>query len=585
MSHPHPPPTNLAPDQELANSYNFAVTARERLCALRAQEAAAATALIVWLPNYKARAAAITAQASALGHGDIATERLTAVMTAFSALREEARVMQGEYSALQQTIHTLETAITTHNSALPAVRAFPEILCAIFRETSQRQRSVHGHSVPMAPWWLTHICQCWRAVARGYGYLWSHIQIDTTRIARGTQRSCFPLAALESQLELSADFPLNISFQSYIYHARDDTVLLRPLARYSNRWERLHISASILHVIPEIQGNLAKLQYLHVVNPQSHREYPPNTENIRMFTIAPQLREALLPRSPVLSVPWHQLTRVGIEGGMQSLLEILPQLHHVTDCDLAVHVGDITPASDPIVMLQRLQRLVLMEDRVSRFLETPNLESLEVVFRFAAVPEFLSRSGCHLKTLKLRWFFSEMAAFGDLLRGIPTLTHLELDLCHPGGAPSKKELTRIPQQFDVLKATSNSTALCPALTSLSVRLPDNAGRQILIVGHRSLCEMVESRWNLPTSMRSLARVYITPEGLTSYSVWQRFQAMRRAGMDVNRLWHNGDEDDETQSGSVWQRFQAMRHTGMDVNEFWYDRDEAQAAIPYDSDSD
>ncbi|KAJ7915154.1 hypothetical protein B0H13DRAFT_2658936 [Mycena leptocephala] len=538
-------------------------------------------------PQLSSEGGAITAQASALGLGDITTfsERLATVTTAFSALQEEAHVMQREYSTLQQEIHVLETTITAHNSALPAVRAFPEILCVIFRETSRRPRSVHGHTVPMAPWWLTHICQRWRAVARGYGYLWSHIEIDTTRIARGTQQICFPLAALESQLELSADFPLDISFQSHIYHAHDDTVLLQPLARHSNRWERLHISASMLPAIPEIRGNLAKLQYLHVVNPRSNREYPPNTDNIMMFAIAPQLREALLPRSPVLSVPWHQLTRVGVESGTQSLLELLPQLHHVTDCDLAVHAGDITSASDPIVILRRLRRLVLMDDRVSRFLETPNLESLEVVLHFAAVPDFLSRSGCHLKILKLRWCFSEMAAFGDVLRGIPTLTHLELNLFHPRGSPSKTELSRIPPQFDVLKATSNSTALCPALNSLSVRLPDNAGRQILIVGHRSLCEMVESRWNLPTSMRSLTRVYITPEGLASYSVWQRFQAMRRAGMDVNGLWHDGDEDDETQSDSVWQRFQAMRRAGMDIDELWYDRDEAEAAIPYDSDSD
>ncbi|KAJ7830491.1 hypothetical protein B0H13DRAFT_1906495 [Mycena leptocephala] len=530
--HPHPPTTNLAPDQkQVANSYDFAVTARERLSALRAQEAAAATALIVWLPSYRARAAAITAQASALGLGDITTfsERLATVTTAFSALQEEAHVMQREYSTLQQEIHVWKRPSPHTTQPYPLDRHHP------------------------------------------------HCSRHATNL--------LPLAALESQLELSADFPLDISFQSHIYHAHDDTVLLQPLARHSNRWERLHISASMLPAIPEIRGNLAKLQYLHVVNPRSNREYPPNTDNIMMFAIAPQLREALLPRSPVLSVPWHQLTRVGVESGTQSLLELLPQLHHVTDCDLAVHAGDITSASDPIVILRRLRRLVLMDDRVSRFLETPNLESLEVVLHFAAVPDFLSRSGCHLKILKLRWCFSEMAAFGDVLRGIPTLTHLELNLFHPRGSPSKTELSRIPPQFDVLKATSNSTALCPALNSLSVRLPDNAGRQILIVGHRSLCEMVESRWNLPTSMRSLTRVYITPEGLASYSVWQRFQAMRRAGMDVNGLWHDGDEDDETQSDSVWQRFQAMRRAGMDIDELWYDRDEAEAAIPYDSDSD
>ncbi|KAJ6528147.1 hypothetical protein B0H19DRAFT_1334366 [Mycena capillaripes] len=195
--HSHPPTTNLAPNP-LANSYDVAVTARARLCTLRSQEAAAATALILWLPCYQARAAAITAQASALGLGDIATvsERLATVTTAFSALQEEAHIMQGEYSALQQTIHALETTITAHNSALPAVRAFPEILCAIFRGTSRRPRSVHGHSVPMAPWWLTHICQRWRAVARRYGYLWSHIQIVLPRL-RKSSRDLLSRLALE----------------------------------------------------------------------------------------------------------------------------------------------------------------------------------------------------------------------------------------------------------------------------------------------------------------------------------------------------------------------------------------------------
>jgi hypothetical protein len=62
---------------------------------------------------------------------------------------------------------------------------------------------------------------------------------------------------------------------------------------------------------------------------------------------------------------------------------------------------------------------------------------------------------------------------------------------------------------------------------------------------------VESRWNLPTSKRSLMHVHIDLVDFVPTSVRQRFDAMRRAGLDVNKLftWADDDSDEEIQSES------------------------------------
>jgi hypothetical protein len=189
----------------------------------------------------------------------------------------------------------------------------------------------------------------------------------------------------------------------------------RALVRHSNRWGRLYISATVLPAIwGEIRGNLAKLHHLQIT-PYT-QEYPTEFRNI--FTGAPQLREALQPHSSVFSLPWHQLTRLRVESEAEYLLETLPKLHDIVHCEITV-VGDETSIPLPSVsnvVLPHLQRLVLHDDWFSRFLETPKLESLEVHWsiEFDSVPQFLRRSKCPLKALKLECCFSELAAFREL---------------------------------------------------------------------------------------------------------------------------------------------------------------------------
>ncbi|KAJ7088947.1 hypothetical protein C8R44DRAFT_861534 [Mycena epipterygia] len=541
MSDPHHPHEAQALLQNSdPTTQNFVATVRERLDALRAQEAALNSrraGLLALGTSLMADASALHAQ-----HHDMTASlqaRLTALITEMSAFQEEAKE---ENSSLQENLRTLEQNIRAHNSILPAVRTPPEILCEIFRWTSPYNcmRKVDVYRVPTAPWWLTHICQHWRAAARGDGYLWCHIVIDTTRAPHGMRESCYPLAALETQLELSATVPLDISFYSRSYH-NHDVALLWALVRHSNRWERLYISASALPAISRnITGNLAQLHHLQIT--PSTQEYPTEFRNI--FIGAPQLREALLPGLPVFSLPWHQLTRLRVESEAESLLEILPKLHNIVNCEITV-IGDDTSmpsASDTNVVLPHIQQLVLDVGWFSRFLETPKLESLGVSWSIDSVPQFLRRSQCHLKALKLHSSFSKLATLRELLRCVPTLSHLELDFCIDGDTPSEAQHALIRQYFHAMKAIGSSTPLCPKPTSMDVIFPGDMTPKPVAEGYESCCEMVESRWNLPTSMRSLMRVHIFPDEFVSYSVRHRFDAMRRAGLDVNRLYTR-DEDE------------------------------------------
>ncbi|KAJ6527154.1 hypothetical protein B0H19DRAFT_1196563 [Mycena capillaripes] len=551
MSDLHHPEAQALLQNSHPTTQSFVATARERLNALRTQEAS----LNARMADLLARVTPLVAEASALyapHHGMTASSqaRLIALMNEASTFQEEAHVMQEENSSLRKNICALDRRISAHNSALPAVRTPPEILCEIFRWISPHMRTVGLYQrVATAPWRLSHICQHWRAAARGDGYLWCHIVIDTSLVPHGTLESSYPLAALETQLVLSATVPLDISFHTHSYHPHD-VALLRALVRHSNRWGRLYISATVLPAISgKIRGHLAKLHHLQITS--YTQEYPAEFRNI--FTGAPQLREALLPHSPVFSLPWHQLTRLRVESEAEYLLEILPKLHDIVHCEITVVRDETSIPSARNVVLPHLRRLVLHNDWFLCFLETPKLESLELDWsiEFDSVPPFLRRSKCPLKALKLKSCFSELAAFRELLRHVPTLSHLELDFSIEGDNPSEAEQALIPQYFRAMKATGSSTPLCPKLTSIDVEFPSVMTPESLAEGYESLCEMVESRWNLPPSMCSLMHVHISLVEFVSTSVRQRFDAMRRAGLDVSKLltWDDDDSDEEIEPDS------------------------------------
>ncbi|KAJ7802630.1 hypothetical protein B0H13DRAFT_2297197 [Mycena leptocephala] len=299
-----------------------------------------------------------------------------------------------------------------------------------------------------------------------------------------------------------------------------------------------------------------QLVAMDLLVPRHHSIYAGVSPRIsRYFHWAPQLREALLPRLPTFFLPWHQLTRLRVESNPEHLLETLPKLHGIVHCDIRV-VDSIPSPSGSNVVLPHLKQLVLNDGSFLHCLKTPKLESLEVHWSDDSVPQFFRGSQCPLNTMKLHCSscYPALDAFHELLRHVPNLLHLELDFRIDGDAASEEEQALIPQYFHAMKAAGSSTPLCPKLTSMEVVFP-NCGtpQEAVATGYESLCEMVESRWNLPTHTRSLMHVDIDLVDVVSTLVRQRFDAMRRAGLDVNKVftWDDDedDEDEEIQSDS------------------------------------
>ncbi|KAF8150368.1 hypothetical protein K438DRAFT_1865707 [Mycena galopus ATCC 62051] len=394
-------------------------------------------------------------------------------------------------------------------SVLSAVHHTPaELLCEIFYWTSPHDciRTVHAKEVPTAPWWLTHICHDWRTVAHGYG---------------GALSLCYPLAALEAQLALSAEVPLDVSFSSGLYPQPTDVIaLLQALVHHSNRWERFFFSTSgmpsVLAALSGVRGNIALLHHLNLATHSD--EWP--TELRDIFAAAPQLREVLFLRPPVISIPWHQLTQLWVESESEFLLQNLRKAPNLIDCDLTVLRGAGISHTDTIVVLPNLRKLVVQNSWIARFLEASNLESLEVRGNFDEVPGFLRRSECHLQTLELSYCMSQSAVFIDLLRQVPTLRHLELDFDRDDVLLPEEDRGLIPQYLLAMKATSESY-LCPKLTSINVGFPPN---QTAAGDYEALCDMMESRWNASPSLIDVSLYPIT----VPLSVWDRLKAMRNA---------------------------------------------------------
>ncbi|KAJ7871858.1 hypothetical protein B0H14DRAFT_2570584 [Mycena olivaceomarginata] len=196
-----------------------------------------------------------------------------------------------------------------------------EILCEIFSWTLPHEwvRTVISKAVPTAPWRLTHVCRKWRDAARGCANLWSCIRIDSWAANRNTTFStCYPLAALETQLELSSGVPLDVGFFTRCPNLElPEIPLFEALVLHSNRWERLKIYPGTFCALSGIKGQLALLHRLEI--PSGFSEWPDKIAGV--FAVAPRLREVVLSDenfdnySPDISLPCVTRTSSGSNSG------------------------------------------------------------------------------------------------------------------------------------------------------------------------------------------------------------------------------------------------------------------------------
>ncbi|KAJ7354402.1 hypothetical protein DFH08DRAFT_44195 [Mycena albidolilacea] len=506
------------------------------------------------MANFHAERADLFAERAALHTKAAALHtKLVGLQTKKTVLMAEQAATLRETTAVELAIGILDERIRTDNRLSSLLRRTPaEILCEIFQWTLPQEytRTVRSRVVPTAPWRLTHICRAWRAAAQGDTRLWSHIRIDTRpsyprydpwSISGSVPALEYPLAALEKQIQLSANALLSVDFRLGVPVPDPQHViqLLSLLVRKSNRWLQLNLGwakdTGVIQALSEIKGHLAQLRHLRLDRQKGDNfetsEWPTELQDI--FAVAPRLREALLADesvtdSPRISISWQQLTKLNIRCTPGLLCEILLQAVNLVDCQMQVSDPDTTSSfSDTIVVLPNLRRLSSWwSDWYASCLEAPNLEYLDVTFEIGNLATFLNRSQCELRTLKLDYCTGTPAAVVTLLQHVPRLSHFEISTEYDAEVYYNLLRGILP----AMRASGTSTDLCPRLSSIHIALFDHEDETRDL--DDSLCDMIESRWNLPPGLRSLQCVRITP-GAFYPSVWERFEALRYAGLDLS----------------------------------------------------
>ncbi|KAK7062453.1 hypothetical protein R3P38DRAFT_2494623 [Favolaschia claudopus] len=424
-----------------------------------------------------------------------------------------------------------------------------EILSEIFRFTLSPgyTRKVNRRDTPIAPWRLGHVSRYWRDTAQTDPALWCEIVVDCRlQYVRHENEHCddimhrcrpsieYPLDALQRQIHLSKQSSLSVNIHlaptspQELHHLKATFNLL--LAQ-SRRWMRLTLEdeergshSDIFNLLSGACGHLDRFQYL-CVEEWGTSQWSPELSNT--FLVAPNLRQVSLHRhlridnhSSAPCIPWCQLTSLRINAAASFLQKMLKSSENLVD--LALDSDDFTGGTEtghtcsPWV-LPRLRRLSLHgEVFLVESLSAPTLEYLELNSHLKLLCPFIIRD------------LRELPAIVALLQSTPHLSHLELEYDDFGGRCFDRYTKLLEGLLRALTVIGDST-LCPKLSSFQF---DTADMELEI--SNVLCTMLESRWSLPTHLRSLQHVLI-PEMYTFDPNWDRLAALRADGMDIEEL--------------------------------------------------
>ncbi|KAK7038610.1 hypothetical protein R3P38DRAFT_3350585 [Favolaschia claudopus] len=483
-----------------------------------------------------------------------------------------ARNVQRQIDTVKDRIDRLQRRILALTSILSPIRRFPaEILCGIFHFWLAAEPPYllyyRYRRLPTLPWSLTHVCQYWRAAARGDPSLWSHIRIDAGTVNRGNF-----LVALEAQLELTLQTPLRLELLDVTDASRseywDEDFRYRPnatmhtfagilctLVSHSNRWQTLTLCipspdeySLVIPILASIKGHLDCLKSLRIEGQMML--WPKELENL--FEETPNLQEALLSQSmhgleqdrpyPPFGIAWSHLTCLEIYASTAVSLGILHQTADLEELVVGACDSDDQPPLIDNVVLRNLRRLFLAGTEIVQYLTTPALEYLDLIhgnITILYIADLLLRSKCQLRSLALTSPHGEpdIGAVETLLQALPSLSYLELRCQRYGTEPHCQLLKRL---IPLLVAkTTPSDNLCPKLISICIEFPcptiaDEVGIH--------LCEMLESRWHITAERRFLGSVIFPPDRLPVRSsmestpgMRQRLNALQKAGLNFEGL--------------------------------------------------
>ncbi|KAJ7865534.1 hypothetical protein B0H13DRAFT_2670878 [Mycena leptocephala] len=364
--------------------------------------------------------------------------------TAASELRTRLQHIEAEISRLELSLRTLQEARTgvleELRSLIYPVLTLPfEITSRIFLDCLPEFEDPTGRrthpSQDEAPLVFTRVCRDWRTIAISTPTLWNHVRIELdSDDGRGYIDSKW-VALLDLWLQRSEPQPLSLTVCNRSYTEPDKT-LLGVLDRHSRRWHDVTLKLPF-HYFSRLEEN-ASLPFLERLTLSAHGS--PNIINaISAFRHTPMLHhvclEAGMRPSDVL-LPWEQLASVEFYGASaDDCLELLRMAPNIVSCVLDVQYDShgLAPGS-PLLSLRSFTFSGPAGWEILRYVAMPSLQTLDlsrcpsVPRNFTQVVQFVKRSQCQLRVLKIYVRSNVAVQTIYLLHLLPSLTTVDLIL-------------------------------------------------------------------------------------------------------------------------------------------------------------
>ncbi|KAF8211088.1 hypothetical protein K438DRAFT_1808786 [Mycena galopus ATCC 62051] len=239
----------------------------------------------------------------------------------------------------------LLSSYLTRNKALlevaPLRRMPSELLGQIFLSALSSiadDLRVGGFDMARSPWVLTHVSSRWRAVALSIPALWSWVTIDyaTDDKPPGLQPR-YSLRLVETQIQRAQKLKIHFYGSSEV-PSLTQVRIFELLAQHSSRWEELSVEVT-QEMVPTVIALRDRVPSLTRVWIRWGKGGRAALESLDCFQTAPSLvdfdtnnEDLFIP----ITLPTHQLTRLGHDGPWNSLQGTLILSHNLVQAHITI---------------------------------------------------------------------------------------------------------------------------------------------------------------------------------------------------------------------------------------------------------
>ncbi|KDQ57070.1 hypothetical protein JAAARDRAFT_207415 [Jaapia argillacea MUCL 33604] len=437
-------------------------------------------------------------------------------------------------------------AMHTDPTIPPIHRLPPELLTEVFLNCLDDEGSPQ-------PFLLYAVCRHWRNVTLGAPRLWSRIYL--TPNFPSSERLALIRAHVQILLTRSAGAPLSLHID---FSKCAMASLLDLFLPHAHRFRHVKLSNPTLDdIAPFIRAiaNHSPMLESFAIPSYSREDISPKTtlSDIKAF-LAPSLREVTLAgcwHPSTLFFPWSHLTHLRLgdvvantqaQLSFTSCIEILRQCAELTHCWLYIDATDnsltIPTINNKPIVLPELRFLLLdwsyRDYLLLEQLVAPKLvdfsygppyfpEDEKCPFALRAIETCLNQSHCTLESLALDLWLVPFNDIISLLRLLPSLTSLHIDLYYEDDAWTLGE--ELSHALWGPHTPCEGILLLPILRKLSINTFCLSGSSDFSILEDSFADIIASRCSLPPSefeepdtlqpSTSLTHVAITSEAVSA----------------------------------------------------------------------